>query len=298
MYSQIVLNKAIFVEREIMRINAFLLWIIGLAFAISSCGPNPTPNPISKKIKQSLKIHDDNVNSVDLRVQNLIIRENARFYYNASGLLDSLDVYSDTTLGATLLKSLKLKYMSDRVRIFTYDTTGYASLDIFVNASQQITKMVDTFGFGYGFFFTYYNNRISNIQLKLDSTTNITNFAYDANNNLLQYVITDTHGTPQTRVNFEYDLSNTISRDLDIRFASGGIRFLYAGGVNVFSLANINYGLGNTHRITKRIEYNLQTAQDGNKYLFDYSTNALNEITNRKITVNDTIDVFYEYRYQ
>jgi hypothetical protein len=158
--------------------------------------------------------------------------------------------------------------------------------------------MVDTFGFGYGFIFTYYNNRISNIQIVLDSTFNFTNFAYDANNNLLQYVMTDAHGTPQTRVSFEYDLSNTISRDLDIRFASGGIRFLYAGGVNVFSLANINYGLGNTHRITKRIEYNLQTTQDGNKYLFDYSTNALNEITNRKITVNDTIDVFYEYRYQ
>ncbi len=284
-------------ERTFMRKPLFSIFLIVVIATLHSCVPNGDNNPTMRKIKQSIKVHDDNINGINLRVQNLSIRENARFYYNSIGLLDSMDVFSDTTASATLLKSLKLVYFNDKVRAFVYDTSSRFSLDLYFNSNRQITKMTDTLGLGLGFFFTYSNNKISNLRISLDSTFYYTNFMYDGNNNLTQFIITDKNSQPLTRVNIEYDLDKKIPQELDIKFASGGIRFLYAGGVNVLSLANLNYGLGNSNRIFKRIEYNLQTAQTGNKYLFDYTTNNNQEITNRKIIVNDTIDVFYEYRY-
>ena len=84
---------------------------------------------------------------------------------------------------------------------------------------------------------------------------------------------------------------------MDIRFASAGILYVYSGGVNVISLMGLNYGLGNTHRIFKRKEYNLQTSQNGFNYIFEYGVNNNEEIIDRKITVNDTIDITYQYRY-
>ena len=93
-----------------MRKPLFSIFLIVVIATLHSCVPNGDNNPTMRKIKQSIKVHDDNINGINLRVQNLSIRENARFYYNSIGLLDSMDVFSDTTASATLLKSLKLVY--------------------------------------------------------------------------------------------------------------------------------------------------------------------------------------------
>jgi hypothetical protein len=281
-----------------MRNNLFFILLIATIAILHSCGPRPTSDPVKRKIKQSIKKHDDNINGINLRVQNITIRENANFHYRPDGLLDSFDVYDDTLPGARLIKSLKLKYFSDRVRAFAHDTSGNVVLDFYFNSKNQITKMIDTLEFGNGFYFTYTNDKISNIKVDLNDVTYLNNFVYDANNNLIQYTITNTDSTPVTRVILEYDANKKIPMDLDIKFVSTGIRFLYAGGVNVFSLANLNYGTANTNRIIRRTEYDLPTNAQAFDYIINYTTNTNNEITNRKIVVNDSIDVFYEYRYQ
>lgn len=280
-----------------MRNKNIICILLSCTLLLLCCQPNNNNKPTLRKIKQSLKVHDDNINGILLRTQNITLRENANFHYNNYGLLDSMDVYNDTIASSTLIKSLKLQYLPNKIRAFVYDTSGRFILDLYYDADRKIVKMVDTTLGNFGFFFTYNNNKISNIKIELDSISHFANFIYDGKNNLTQYVITDNQSQSLTRVNYEYDLDNKITKELDIRFLSGGVRFLYAGGVNILSLMNLNYGLGNNNRIKSRQEFNLQTAQEGNKYLFDYTINNNQEITTRKIVVNDTIDVFYEYRY-
>ncbi|MBK8350777.1 MAG: hypothetical protein IPL21_03520 [Saprospirales bacterium] len=281
-------------KRIILLFVAFLI-----AFGFNACINNPTENPVEKRIKQSFKVHDDNVNNVDLRKQNISIREVANFYYNTAGLLDSLNVFSDSTPGATLLKSIKFNYLADRVRARIFFAPNDRNVgDFFFNSSKQVTKIVDTSGLDlFGIFFSYTSNKITNIRITvLGTSTNITNFVYDGNNNLQQYILPDSNNVLY-KIAFTYDLNKPISSDLDIRFASAGIQFLYAGGVNVISLIGLNTGVGNMNRITDRVETKVIGGEEGNVYQYEYSTNNIDEIVSRKITINDTVDVFYDYRY-
>lgn len=281
-------------KRIILLFVAFLI-----AFGFNACINNPTENPVEKRIKQSFKVHDDNVNNVDLRKQNISIREVANFYYNTAGLLDSLNVFSDSTPGATLLKSIKFNYLADRVRARIFFAPNDRNVgDFFFNSRKQVTKIVDTSGLDlFGIFFSYTSNKITNIRITvLGTSTNITNFVYDGNNNLQQYILPDSNNVLY-KIAFTYDLNKPISSDLDIRFASAGIQFLYAGGVNVISLIGLNTGVGNMNRITDRVETKVIGGEEGNVYQYEYSTNNIDEIVSRKITINDTVDVFYDYRY-
>ncbi|MBP6661268.1 MAG: hypothetical protein KA174_11335 [Chitinophagales bacterium] len=281
-------------KRIILLFVAFLI-----AFGFNACINNPTENPVEKRIKQSFKVHDDNVNNVDLRKQNISIREVANFYYNTAGLLDSLNVFSDSTPGATLLKSIKFNYLADRVRARIFFAPNDRNVgDFFFNSSKQVTKIVDTSGLDlFGIFFSYTSSKITNIRITvLGTSTNITNFVYDGNNNLQQYILPDSNNVLY-KIAFTYDLNKPISSDLDIRFASAGIQFLYAGGVNVISLIGLNTGVGNMNRITDRVETKVIGGEEGNVYQYEYSTNNIDEIVSRKITINDTVDVFYDYRY-
>ena len=281
-------------KRIILLFVAFLI-----AFGFNACTNNPTENPVEKRIKQSFKVHDDNVNNVDLRKQNISIREVANFYYNTAGLLDSLNVFSDSTPGATLLKSIKFNYLADRVRARIFFAPNDRNVgDFFFNSSKQVTKIVDTSGLDlFGIFFSYTSSKITNIRITvLGTSTNITNFVYDGNNNLQQYILPDSNNVLY-KIAFTYDLNKPISSDLDIRFASAGIQFLYAGGVNVISLIGLNTGVGNMNRITDRVETKVIGGEEGNVYQYEYSTNNIDEIVSRKITINDTVDVFYDYRY-
>ena len=282
-----------------MRKQLLFLFSIVIITLLPSCVQNSSNFPVIRKIEQSLKIHDDNVNGINLRVQNVSLRENANFHYNNSGLLDSMDIFSNTISGSTLVRSLKLIYYNDKVRAVVFDTAGSFELDLYFDSNRNITKMVDPFGSGCGIYLDYINNKISEIKVKstIDSFY-YTNFVYDGNNNLIQFIITDKQSQPNFKINIYYDLSKNITNDLDLKFSSKGVKFLYAGGVNVLSFAKLNYGLSTKNRIIKRTEENLQTGGSEDSYLFDYTTNNNDEITNRKIVINDTTDVFYEYRYQ
>lgn len=276
-----------------------LLLLILTNILLLSCNNTPTVRqPDTRKIRQSLKIHDDNVNGIDMRTQVNRITEVTNFFYNNDGLLDSLNIMSDTLPGAHLIKSMKLIYYPTKIRASIYDdSTGVFYVDFKFNADKQLTSIADTLGIGFGLFISYNDNKITKIKSVLDSTFSLTNFVYDGNNNLIQYIIGDYFNQPLTRVNYQYDYSQQIPPYMDIRFASAGIKYVYSGGINVIALMGLNYGSGNTHRILRRDEYNLRTGQDGFHYLFEYGLNDNSEIIDRKITLNDTIEVFYEYKF-
>ncbi|MBL0287697.1 MAG: hypothetical protein IPQ19_09925 [Bacteroidetes bacterium] len=94
-----------------------MLMILFFAAFLCNCKEDKTPEPEAsfRRIKQSIKIHDDNANGITLRMGKVIVRENAFFLYNSDGLLDSLYVLSDTLPNADLLKSIKISYESDMV---------------------------------------------------------------------------------------------------------------------------------------------------------------------------------------
>ncbi len=278
-----------------------LFLLIGvLILSIVSCetrGPIPTMPKPGRKIKQSFTIHDDNVNGVVLRGQNISVREITNFYYNEHDLLDSLNAFDSTN--TILVKSLKLDYNTPgKIRGYFFDyLAGNYVLDLYYNANYELTRVTDVFGLGWGIFVDYSNNKIIHTDLTLGATTSLTNFVYDSHDNLIQYIISDTLGQPNIKVQLEYDLANTIPEALDIRFAGVGLRYLYAGGVNVISLMGLNYGLGNTNRVVKRTETHIATNEPLRTFYESYSLNDSSEIIGKTLTLNDTIDVFYEYRY-
>ena len=269
-----------------------------LAITLLACEQTES-NPVARKIKQSFKLHEDNVNGAQLRINNIRIREVANFFYNADGLLDSLNIFSDSSQ-TILIRSLKLTYLpNNKIRGIFFDdsaTPKYVAGDFHYNANKQLVKLADTLGLDlYGLFFTYNNNKITNVNVQ-PGNGNIANLIYDSNDNLVQYTTTDSAGNP-IKVRFDFDYTKTIPNDLDLKFSGGGIRFLYAGGVNVLSLMGLNLGAGNTNWVMQRTESLLSTGQVINIFQCDYTQNDNLEITNRTVTLNDTISVYYEYKY-
>ncbi|MBL0287696.1 MAG: hypothetical protein IPQ19_09920 [Bacteroidetes bacterium] len=146
-----------------------------------------------------------------------------------------------------------------------------------------------------GFSINYSNDKISNIKISPLEIPFYKNFVYDGSNNLLQFIASDSIGN-LVKVSFSYS-TQSITDELDIKFASAGFQFLYAGGVNIISLMGLNTGIGNTNRIFSRNETYLATEQEIARYLFEYQEDADNNITGRKGTINDTIEINFDYKY-
>jgi hypothetical protein len=269
---------------------------ISVIFSLFSCDPTTNKNPAFRKIKQSFKIHEDNVNIKDLRINAAPLKEAASFFYNPDGLLDSLVVMSDTTSSATILKSIKLFYQSDLVRAKLFSaSSGASTANIYYNTNKQVTKIIfEPLVLNLGFILSYSNNKLSRLQSSPDLKDIYKNFVYDGNNNLIQFI--SVNNDILTKVNFTYHTQN-IPQDFDIKLASFGFQYLYAGGVNILSLLGLNTGIANTNRIFTRTETDFNTGNKTIDYIFNYSENSNNEIIGRNITVNDTIDVEYDYRY-
>lgn len=276
-----------------------ILMILFFAAFLCNCKEDKTPEPEAsfRRIKQSIKIHDDNANGYSLRMNEIKVRENAIFLYNSDGLLDSMYVFSDTTSNATLLKSLKLSYVPGKVKAKAYlDGVGSFDANFIYNEKKQVTKILfGDIASNTGFSLDYLNDKISFIKLNPLEIPIYKNFVYDGSNNLLQFVASDTLGN-LVKVNFTY-APQTIPEELDIKFASVGFQFLYAGGVNVISLMGLNTGICNTNRIFSRKETYLNTGQEIARYLFEYQEDAANNIIGRKGTINDTLEINYDYKY-
>lgn len=279
----------------LFRILAILIFVA----LLSNCKEDNRiePEPSFRKIKQSIKIHDDNANGITLRMGKVTVRENAFFLYNSNGLLDSLYVLSDTTPNATLIKSIKVNYESNRIIGNAYlNRVGVFKFFFLFNQKKQITKIL--FGdviSNEGFSINYANDKISNINISPLEIPIYKNFVYDGSNNLLQFITSDSIGN-LVKVSFTYS-TKSIPKELDIKFASAGFQFLYAGGVNIISLMGLNTGISNTNRIFSRKETYLSTGQEIARYLFEYQEDVDNNIIGRKGTINDTIEINYDYKY-
>lgn len=253
-----------------------------------------------QKVKQSYKIHDDNVNGTSLRKINTI-HEAVYFFYNEDNLIDSLAVLSDTSANAILLRTMKLHYLpkENKIEASLYDIEQdqFEMTFSFDINNKVIAISNKSYNKEMGVFFIYDGEILSHKKYDFGKVAIATNMKYDKFYNLKEYEL-----YPQTedfiKVNLEYNLNFSINKDFDIRFNSKEIKFIYEGGLNIIHLMGLNMGLGNTHIINKRIETNLyDNSNIRNQYLYKYQTDMYGRISERKILINEESEVIFEYKY-
>lgn len=270
-----------------------------------STGINPTDttsqpsNLKNQRVKQSLKIHDDNVNGASLRKVNTI-QEAVYFFYNTDNLLDSLAVFSDTTK-AEMTKSMKLEYSPSEKRIkanFYQLQLGNYSMDFYYDNNNKLLKIsTESEGKEYGIFYTYRKDTLTEIQMDYLHQNYSINLEYDKYSNLTNY---DAYYTNKTSVHvlLDYDYSFIVDKTFDLKFANIEIKFLYEGGINVIHLMGLNLGIGNTHIITGRLETKLKNSTEViNKYKFEYSKDEYGRLIGRKVKYNEQAEAIYLYKY-
>jgi hypothetical protein len=263
--------------------------VITVIFAFSSCNPNP--EPVLRKIKQSVQVYDDNVNG---RIAGGNIAEVNNFFYNSDGLVDHVSVYDDTSSSATLIKEIFFSFFTDKVSAYTiHQIDGYQYYEFHFDANKRITKLVDSMGFGLEF--SYNNNKISLIRNVFPGDTlNIQDFVYDLNGNLTSYNFVY-RGDAILSVDLEYS-NDLITDELDTRFFNKDIRFIYIGGLNLVTKLGLNFGLNNKNTLLKRTEYLEPSGDVKDVYDFGYIYNDNNEIIKRNIRYN-TDTLFYQFEY-
>lgn len=275
---------------SVMQIRWTFFFMVSVVWLLYGCTPDIPPE-LLRKIKRS-NVYDDVVNG---RVNPLHIYESTNFFYSNNGLLDSVAVLDDTTAAANLLKTIKFVYLPDKIIAHTYDSTGYRELHLLFDADKQITGIVDPVVQS-GLYMTYKNNQMIRM-IDSSATTKgyeFSNFVYDNNNNLLQYDIS--LGSNYGQVKFRYS-NRPITDELDIRFFSRGIKFIYIGGINLLSKCGLNYGLSNRHEIVQSETILLPVNQVVDQYTFSYRYNTIfNDIQERTMEW-DTDTLHYEFEY-
>lgn len=260
-----------------------------------------TPSPgVNKKIKTSIKIHDDNVNGVYFRKKNTI-QEAVRFFYNEDELLDSLVVLSDTSRNAKVLRSAKFRYIHSENRVntnFYLEEKVRFNMDFrYDNDKKVLAISSKDYHKETGIFYIYDGNSLSHMKFDFVKVAIMTNFKYDAFNNLTKF---ETYSQTEDyfKVDIKYDLTREVSPTFDIKFNSVDIQFLYEGGVNIIDLMGLNIGEGNTHLISKRSEsYLYDNGKSRNTYQYQYSFDAWGRMTNRVILLNEDTEILFQYQY-
>lgn len=280
-------------------IHKYLIVLLALIFIISCNTEDISPEKAARKIVQSNLVHEDNVNGRISAGGNII--ESNNFIYNTNGLLKSVTVYDDTAFGANLIKQVEFVYYPEKIRAFTfnvYDTVNTNFVyDIYFNMQKQVFKLTDTLGNGLQI--TYVNDKITHIKDSNSVTIlDYQNLQYDGNN-LTQYEVGANGAAPFARATLEYG-TKTIVSELDTRFFSKDIKFIYIGGLNLINKLGLNFGISNSNELKKRTETNLVTGQIVDTYLFRYEYNANNsaEIIKRSISRTSSPDtLYYQFKY-
>ena len=280
-------------------INKYLVIVVTL-LALIGCNPEKiNPQQSARKIVQSNLVHEDNVNGRIALGGNII--ESNNFIYNTNGLLKTVTVYDDTAFGGNLLKQVEFVYYPDKVRAYTFNVFDTVNrnyvYDLYFNAQKQVVKLIDTSGNGLQI--TYVADKITHIK---DSTAlrvlDYQNFIYDGNN-LKQYELSINGGTPIGKAELEYS-TKTIVDELDTRFFSKDIKFIYIGGLNLITKVGLNFGINNSNELRKRTETNLVLNQIVDTYFFKYEYNVNNssEIIKRSISRTSSPDtLYYQFKY-
>ncbi|MDB5228271.1 MAG: hypothetical protein JWN78_2464 [Bacteroidota bacterium] len=279
------------ITQTMKTLGKIVLLFCGGTLLFYSCLKKPVES-VQRKIKQSNKVYDDNVNG---RRAGGNIEESNNFFYNSDGTLNKVTVYDDTTPTATLLKQLDFDYLPDRVVAHTYNSTaGYRLLQFVFNSKKQIIQLIDSLG--NGLYITYTDDKITRIR---DSSgvgiNDFVNFIYDASNNLLQYELMINGNPPIGRATLEYS-TDKIPSELDTRFFSKDINFIYIGGLNLVTKLGLNLGIDNENTLIKRTETALATSQVVEVYNFRYFYNTSHEIIKRNMSWS-TDTLFYQFKY-
>jgi len=258
------------------------------------------PDPAVYKVRQSIKIHDDNVNGVFLR-QMIRIQEAVYYFYNDNDLLDSLAVYSDTSKSATLKRTMKLHYLPAENKIIAslYDIQqGYFEMFITYDNNKKVLAISNpNYPKEKGIFYIYEGEKLVHKKYDFGTVAIATKMNYDPYYNLTDYELYP-QAEKSIKVNLEYDYNSPVNSDFDIRFNSKEITFIYEGGVNILSFMGLNTGLGNAHFIKKRTETRIEdTSSVRNQYLFEYQKDKYGRLINRRIIINDESDIVFEYNY-
>lgn len=255
-------------------------------------------NPLQKRIKSSIKIHDDNVNGVYFRKVNKI-QEAVYYFYNEEDLLDGLIVYSDTSR-RKVNKSAEFEYHpSERIiKGKFYDTQlGHLEMDIHYNDKNQVLKIsYEHPDYEAGVFFTYHGDTLINYSVAYNTYSIGYNMIYDEHANLLKFQVKHP-SKGDYLVNFTYDYSMKVDPTFDIRFASIDTKFLYEGGVNILHLMGLNTGIGNAHIMIERNETLILDNSIRNQYTFEYKSDAQQRIIERKATFNQKAEAVYQFNY-
>ncbi len=246
-----------------------------------------------RRIKQSNKVFEDNVNG--RKSQMSPIEESTNFFYNTQGLLSSVTVYDDTSINATLLKSITFEYASDKITAHTYyNIDGPRTLYFYFDNNKKLTALTDSLG--RGLYLSYNGNQLTRIRDSSEiNILDLINFTYDTNNNLLSYELSVDNGPVIGRAILEYS-DREISEELDTRFFSKDIKFIYLGGLNLVSKIGLNFGTNNKNTLIKRTEINVIENKINAYYEFTYTYNNNGEIIKRAM-LWDTDTLFYQFRY-
>ncbi len=246
-----------------------------------------------RRIKQSNKVFEDNVNGRKSQISP--IEESTNFFYNTQGLLSSVTVYDDTSINATLLKSITFEYASDKITAHTYyNIDGPRTLYFYFDNNKKLTALTDSLG--RGLYLSYNGNQLTRIRDSSEiNILDLINFTYDTNNNLLSYELSVDNGPVIGRAILEYS-DREISEELDTRFFSKDIKFIYLGGLNLVYKIGLNFGTNNKNTLIKRTEINVIENKINAYYEFTYTYNNNGEIIKRAM-LWDTDTLFYQFRY-
>lgn len=246
-----------------------------------------------RRIKQSNKVFEDNVNGRKSQISP--IEESTNFFYNTQGLLSSVTVYDDTSINATLLKSITFEYASDKITAYTYyNIDGPRTLYFYFDNNKKLTALTDSLG--RGLYLSYNGNQLTRIRDSSEiNILDLINFTYDTNNNLLSYELSVDNGPVIGRAILEYS-DREISEELDTRFFSKDIKFIYLGGLNLVYKIGLNFGTNNKNTLIKRTEINVIENKINAYYEFTYTYNNNGEIIKRAM-LWDTDTLFYQFRY-
>lgn len=255
---------------------------------------------INKKIKTSIKVHDDNVNGVYFRKVNRI-QEAVHYFYNNENLLDSLVVLSDTTKKAKIIRTAKFKYLPDENKVSAYlfnQTNGYFYMDFTYDQDKKVLAISNkNLSKEMGVFYIYDGAMLSHKKYDFGKVAIASNLKYDHYNNLTRYEIY-AQVEDYYKVDLEYDLTQKVSHTFDIKFNSVEIQFLYEGGVNILDLMGLHIGEGNTHLIKKRVEsYLYDESKIRNTYQYQYNFDTWGRMTHRTLFLNEDTEIHYQYQY-
>lgn len=290
-----------------------VLYMYMALMLLVACEPNESETPNnSQRVKKSVKIHDDNVNGINLRLNNINdekLQHTTEFFYRGDGRLDSLVVFKNE-LRNDILRTLKLRYLPDNtIRGYYYENDLITVVNYYYDEQNRLIEYVytvytDSINFlDLGLYFTYINDKLNILKAVNNNISYyMYGFLYDSNDNIYQYKYRIyVNNTPIASDSFLvkhiYDYSKTSQQRINLKHDMEVMKYMYIGGVNIIPLMGLNMGKGNNNLLLESRESVIQSNNTVNVIKFNYTMDGSNNIKEKNITLNDTISIHYNFSY-